>query len=77
MNDMTTHHPRRGSDVEAWLMRQRDAWVVVKTSENGKPYVERQRNWWALNEAVKDYQRRADAGIDLEPLPAAIDKGSA
>lgn len=55
-------------------MRQRDTWVVAKISVHGKPYVERQGNWWALNEAVKDYQRRADAGIALvEPTP---DNGS-
>jgi hypothetical protein len=59
------HHPRRGSDVEAWLMRQRDAWVVAKVSDHGKPYLARQANWWALNEAVRDYQRRADAGLSL------------
>jgi hypothetical protein len=51
---MTEHMPRRGSDVEQWIKRFRDAYIPGMSA------------WIALDDLLDDYRLRADLGTPLD-----------
>ena len=58
----TVHRPQRGSDVEAWIERARDAFA--HTSDRASIAA-----WAALDDLLDDYQLHADTGATLD-VPA-------
>jgi hypothetical protein len=57
---MTPHFPHRGSDVEAWLIRQRDEWASPNLKIEDHPSC-----WYALDGVLDDYRLHADTGTPL------------
>ena len=54
---MQAHEPHRGSDVEAWIKRYRDAY---RTPEGSETYESN-----AIDNLLDDYRLRADEGRGL------------
>jgi hypothetical protein len=59
-----THYPRRGDDVEAWLVRMRDNQPLGISIDDDAP-------WHALNDLVDRYRECADYGLTLRPEDAS------